>query len=387
MLSYDFDTVHDRRIPGDVKYTPVDGLTDVLPMWIADMDFKAPPSVLRALEQTSGRGIFGYSVPDEAYDQAVTSWYQTRMDWDIRPSDILKMPGVMFAIAASIRALTAPHDSVLICQPVYYPFANVVTANERRLIVSELRLRDGRYEIDFDDFEDKIIQNGVKLFLLCSPHNPVGRVWSGAELLEIGRICTKHGVWIVSDEIHSDFVYPGSRHIPFASLSEALAERSVICTAPSKTFNLAGLQAANIIIPNAAVRRKIYKAGLATGYSNLNTMAIAAARAAYQDGADWLDQLLVYLRENIALTERFCEETNGKISLIRPEGTYLLWLDCRGLGLPDGELEALFLRGAGVRLNSGSIFGAGGSGFMRMNIASPRSLLTEALGRIRTQIL
>ena len=387
MLSYDFDTVYDRRIPGDVKYAPVDGLTDVLPMWIADMDFKAPPSVLQALRQTTGHGIFGYSDADETYDGAVTSWYRERMGWEIQPSDILKMPGVMFAIAASIRALSAPGDSILICQPVYYPFASVVTANDRRLIVSELRLRGDRYEIDFADFENKIIQNRVALFLLCSPHNPVGRVWSREELLEIGRICTKHGVWIVSDEIHSDFVYPGFRHIPFASLSDDLAERCIVCTAPSKTFNLAGLQAANIIIPNSAARRKVYKAGLATGYSNLNTMAITAARAAYQDGADWLDQLLVYLQENIALTERFCRQTGGKISLIHPEGTYLLWLDCRGLGLPGNELEARFLRGAGVRLNSGAIFGAGGNGFMRMNIACPRSLLTEALTRIRAQVL
>lgn len=382
MSHYDFDTVYDRRTPGDIKYSPVDGVDDVIPMWIADMDFKAPPSVLEALSRAVERGIFGYTGTDEEYDRAVVSWYKTRMGWDFSPSHIIKMPGVMFAVASAIRALTQPGDSVLICQPVYYPFAMTVNANDRRLVVSELRYTDGRYQIDFDDFEDKIVKNRVKMFLLCSPHNPVGRVWSGEELLKLGRICVKHDVFIVSDEIHSDFVYPGSRHIPIASLSDEFAERCVTCTAPTKTFNLAGLQASNIVISNDAVRKSVQSAGLASGYNDLNTMAIAAAGAAYRGGADWLDALLKYLQKNIALVDDFCKGTGGKISLVRPEGTYLLWLDCRALGCPDSELEKLFLRSARVRLHKGALFGAGGSGFMRMNIACPAGVLSKALDRI-----
>ena len=200
MFRADFDTVCDRRIPGDIKYSPVEGVPDVLPMWIADMDFRVPPAVSEALSQTVSHGIFGYTDTDEEYDRAVVSWYKNRMNWETAPSAILKMPGVMFAVAASIRALTEPGDSVLICQPVYHPFAKIVTANDRRLAVSELRFADGRYEIDFGDFEDRIVQEKVKLFLLCSPHNPVGHVWSVEELMEIGRICLKHSVLIVSDE-------------------------------------------------------------------------------------------------------------------------------------------------------------------------------------------
>lgn len=381
MSSYDFDTVYDRRVPGDIKYEAIDGKTDVIPMWIADMDFKCLPAVTEALSGAAEYGIFGYAVADERYDQAVASWYKKRMDWEIDPAEILKMPGVMFAIAAAIRALTEPQDSVLICQPVYYPFATIVKANDRRLVVSELTLKNGHYEIDFDDFEKRITQNRVKLFLLCSPHNPVGRVWTKEELLEIGRICLKHDVIIVSDEIHSDFVYPGYRHIPIASLSDALAERCITCTSPTKTFNLAGLQAANIVIPNDKLRRKVYKAGLATGYSRPNTMAVEATKAAYLGGEEWLDALRSYLWENISLVDTFCKESGGKISLIRPEGTYLLWLDCRSLGLTSDELEQLFLRKAKVRLHNGAIFGAGGSGFMRMNVACPRSVLKEALER------
>lgn len=381
MSSYDFDTVYDRRVPGDIKYEAIDGKTDVIPMWIADMDFKCLPAVTEALSGAAEYGIFGYAVADERYDQAVASWYKKRMDWEIDPAEILKMPGVMFAIAAAIRALTEPQDSVLICQPVYYPFATIVKANDRRLVVSELTLKNGHYEIDFDEFEKRITQNRVKLFLLCSPHNPVGRVWTKEELLEIGRICLKHDVIIVSDEIHSDFVYPGYRHIPIASLSDALAERCITCTSPTKTFNLAGLQAANIVIPNDKLRRKVYKAGLATGYSRPNTMAVEATKAAYLGGEEWLDALRSYLWENISLVETFCKESGGKISLIRPEGTYLLWLDCRSLGLTSDELEQLFLRKAKVRLHNGAIFGAGGSGFMRMNVACPRSVLKEALER------
>lgn len=382
MGSFDFDAVHSRIGTGSIKYelNEDESYKDVIPMWIADMDFKVPPAVGESLRAVTEHGIFGYTLTDAEYDDLIISWYKKRMSWQIRPEWILKVPGVMFAIAASIQALTNPGDAVLICQPVYYPFAKIISSNNRRLVVSKLKLNKERYEIDFADMEEKITQNSVKIFLLCSPHNPVGRVWTREELLSIGEICLRHNVIIISDEIHSDFIFNGY-HIPIASLSEELADRTITCTSPTKTFNLAGLQAANIIISNERIRHKVQKACLATGYSNLNTMAIAATKAAYRDGEKWLDELLSYLAENYAvLKEAFPE--NGKISLIPPEGTYLAWLDCRKLGMTDSELDDFFTNKARVRLHLGSTFGAGGKGFVRMNIACPRSVLSEAIARI-----
>ncbi|MGN0656446.1 MAG: MalY/PatB family protein [Ruminiclostridium sp.] len=381
-----FDTVYDRHTAGDIKYQSVPGAENVIPMWIADMDFKAPPAVKEALIESANHGIFGYAETDEEYDNLIVSWYKRRMDWSIKPEWILKAPGVMFAISAAIRALTDEEDSVIICQPVYYPFAKIVTANRRKLVVSELRLTNGQYKMDFSDFENKIRQNSVKVFLLCSPHNPVGRVWTRDELAEIGRICCKYNVIIVSDEIHSDFVYGNNRHIPISILSEEVAARTVTCTAPSKTFNLAGLQDSNIIISNADIRRRLYRALRATGYAELNNMAIAATKAVYKEGEAWLDALLPYLQENIRILGEACAKTGGRISLIPPEGTYLMWLDCRGLGLSDTELADFFLKQAKVRLNSGASFGAGGSGFVRMNIACPKALLLNAITQIENAI-
>ncbi|MCR4908362.1 MAG: pyridoxal phosphate-dependent aminotransferase [Lachnospiraceae bacterium] len=379
---FDFDELIDRHTPGDIKYQPVSGREDVIPMWIADMDFRAPAEVLKALRETAEHGVFGYNETDEVYDEALTSWYLKRQGWEINPEHILKMPGVMFAIAQAIRALTQPGDAILICQPVYHPFERIVRDNDRTLVVSELVLSGGRYEVDFEDVEKRIADSGVKMLLFCSPHNPVGRVWDREELLKIAEICLKHDVWLVSDEIHSDFIYPGKAHIPMASLSEEIAERCITALAPSKTFNIAGLQAANIVIKNTSARKKIYCAYLATGYSELNNMAIAAARAAYLYGEEWLDALLPYLAENISYVRDFSGETKGRIKLIEPEGTYLLWLDCRELGLKGPELEDFFLKKAGVRLNNGAIFGKGGEGFMRMNIATQGSVVRKALNRI-----
>lgn len=381
-----FDTVYDRRTAGDIKYQSVAGVENVIPMWIADMDFKAPPAVEEALIKSAKHGIFGYTEPDEEYDGLVISWYKRRMGWSIKPEWILKAPGVMFAVSAAIRALTDEGDSVIICQPVYYPFAKIVPANKRTLIVSELQLTNGQYKIDFNDFETKIKQHSVKAFLLCSPHNPVGRVWTRDELSEIGRICCKYNIIIISDEIHSDFVYENQKHIPISTLSEEIACRTVTCTAPSKTFNLAGLQASNIIVQNTDIRRKLHRALRATGYEELNTMAIAATKAVYKDGEAWLDALLSYLQENIRILGEACAKTGGRISLIRPEGTYLMWLDCRRLGLPDIELADFFLKQAKVRIHSGTTFGAGGSGFVRMNIACPKAVLVKAITQIDSAI-
>ena len=378
-----FDPVYDRTGTGAIKYNNLPQNT--IPMWIADMDFKSPPAVTEALIKAARHGIYGYGDTDDEYDKLIIDWYDRRIGWKIEKEQILKIPGVMFGVAAAIRAVTKPNDAVLICQPVYYPFAKIIPDNHCKTVINKLVLKNGRYEIDFEDFENKIKQEKVKAFLLCSPHNPVGRVWSRTELAEIARICLENGVYIISDEIHSDFVYPGYKHIPIASLSDEIADRTITCLSPTKTFNLAGLQAANMVAPNNNLRIRIKKECAATGYSHLNIMAVAAAKAAYQQGEEWLEGLLQYLGENIALL-RTAFPKGAPISALNMEGTYLAWLDCRKLNLSPSELDNLFLGKAGVWLHNGHTFGAGGDSFMRMNIACPKSVLEEAIERIKSAV-
>lgn len=376
-----FDVIHERRGTGAIKYKTDD--RELIPMWVADMNFKAPPAVEEALIQTAQHGIFGYTGTSDGYAEAVCGWYAARMDWAVSKKEMVKTPGVIFGIGAAIRALTQPGDAVMICQPVYHLFVSIINSNDRKLAVSELKQRNGRYEMDFEDIERKIREENVKLFLLCSPHNPVARVWTEGELRELARICLKYGVYVISDEIHSDFVYPGHKHVPFSALSDEVRDISVICTAPSKTFNLAGLQASHLFISNPDVRKKVRKECSRTGYGDLNTMAIAATEAAYRFGESWLEELLKYLKGNADyLAERL--ESIEEISMAEPEGTYLMWLDCRGLGLGDAELEEFFKREAHVWMNGGYTFGVGGSGFMRMNIACPRTTLKKALDNIES---
>ena len=381
-MKYDFDAMHNRRIAGDIKYNCP---SDVIPMWVADMDFKVPNEISDALIKEAKHGIFGYKEPDEEYMSLVTQWYKLRFDWEIRPEHIITSPGVMFSIGASINALTEIGDSILICQPVYYPFSKIVTANKRKLVISELTETNGRYQFNFDDIETKIKKHSVKMFLLCSPHNPVGRVWTKDELKKIGNICLANNVTIVSDEIHSDFIYQGNTHTPLASISDELAKITVTCTAPSKTFNLAGLQASNTVVFDPVIRRKIEKSIAATGYFELNTMAIASTKAAYQYGGEWLDGLLSYLEESRQILQK-AFPTDFPISLIQPDGTYLAWLDCRKTELTSTKLYDIFLNKARVWLHKGDTFGKSGNGFMRLNFACPHSVLCEAIDRIKYSI-
>ena len=385
-----FDTVYNRKNTSSVKYDAkpegkVSPNKELIPMWIADMDFKVPPQVSARLTDIAQHGIYGYSQMGDTYFQALTGWYQRRMQWEFQPKQTIQVPGVIFGISAAIRSLTQPADSILICQPVYYPFAQVIKENGRRCVVSELKLNHDRYEMDFADIEQKIVENSVKMLLFCSPHNPVGRVWQKEELLKIAEICLKHDVFIVSDEIHSDFVFAPHRHLPMATLSEVIADRTVTCTAPSKTFNLAGLQVANLVITNPQIRKKVLEACQVTGCKHLNTMAIAAAETAYQEGEQWLDTLLKYLENNMRILQEGLADIE-EIFLIPAEGTYLMWLDCRKLGLSDQQLKAFFLEEAGLWVHSGSTFGKGGSGFVRMNIACPQAVLKTAVQRIRVAI-
>ena len=348
------------------------------------MDFKSPPAVLQALSQIIHHGIFGYSDSiDEAYFNALFGWYQDRFNWHIKPEWLVKLPGVVFAICTAIRALTKPGDAVLIQQPVYHPFESSVKGNNRRLVVNELLYRDGRYYMNLEEFEHLIAEEKVKLFILCNPQNPTGRVWTREELTAVGDICARYGVYVISDEIHQDFVYPGYRHLVFAGLKPEYADITITCTAPSKTFNIPGLQISNIFIKDEKIRRLFIEEMIRTGYSQPNLMGLIACQAAYEKGAQWLDELILYLTDNLALLRDFLKNELPVICLIEPEGTYLAWLDFRELGFPDRELDRLLVQRAKIWLSSGPTFGAGGQGFQRFNIACPRAVLEQGLNRLK----
>lgn len=386
-MRYSFDNIIDRRGTDSLKYdlAAKRGMPeDIIPLWVADMDFPAPPEVLDALVEKSRHGIFGYSdaIGDD-YFNALADWYAGRFNWHLSPQWLVKTSGVVFAICTAIRALTNEGDAVLIQEPVYYPFAGSVRANDRKLVVNELVYRDGRYYIDFEDFENKIAKNRVKLFILCSPHNPVGRVWTQEELVAMGEICLKYGVKVVADEIHADFVYPGYRHHVFETVRPEFADITVTCTAPTKTFNLAGLQISNVFISNTELRRQFKQELERTGYSQPNIMGLVACRAAYRYGAKWLEDLVDYLSSNLDLLRDFLGQELPFIRLVEPEGTYLVWLDFRELGLPDKELSDLLIHKARLWLNAGPMFGAGGEGFQRINIGCPAAILQKALERLK----
>lgn len=384
-MPVDFDTVPNRRGTNCFKYDFAREMgmpEDVLPLWVADMDFPTAPAVLERLHALAEHGIFGYTGVKDAYFSAVHNWYAQRFGWETQRSWLVTTPGVVFAIAIAIRAFTKKGDAILIQQPVYYPFANKVTENDRQLVVNPLVLKNGRYEMDFADMERKIVDYHVKMLLLCSPHNPVERVWTKEELLRVGEICQKHGVLVVSDEIHADFTYAGHTHRVFASVKSEFADFTITCTAPSKTFNLAGLQNSNIFIPNRQLRHAYKKELSACGCGGTNCMGMAACQAAYEAGADWLEQLKQYLAGNLAYIRQFLREKLPDIALIEPEGTYLVWLDLRKLGLTEQQQRQLIVQDAKLWLDTGTLFGQGGEGFERINIACPRTTIEQAMQRL-----
>ena len=388
-MPVDFDTVPNRRGTNCFKYDFAREMgmpEDVLPLWVADMDFPTAPAVLERLHALAEHGIFGYTGVKDAYFSAVHNWYAQRFGWETQRSWLVTTPGVVFAIAIAIRAFTQKGDAILIQQPVYYPFANKVTENDRQLVVNPLVLKNGRYEMDFADMERKIVDNHVKMLLLCSPHNPVGRVWTKEELLRVGEICQKYGVLVVSDEIHADFTYAGHTHRVFASVKSEFADFTITCTAPSKTFNLAGLQNSNIFIPNRQLRHAYKKELSACGCGGTNCMGMAACQAAYEAGADWLEQLKQYLAGNLAYIRQFLREKLPDIALIEPEGTYLVWLDLRKLGLTEQQQRQLIVQDAKLWLDTGTLFGQGGEGFERINIACPRATIEQAMQRLERAV-
>ena len=384
-MTYNFDEVIDRKGTNCLKYdfAVERGYPEgVLPFWVADMDFRTAPPVIEELERRVQHGIFGYTDPGADYRAAVWNWMKTQHDWTPAEGSLTITPGVVFALGMAVQSFTAPGDAVLIQQPVYYPFSSIILGNDRQLVNSPLVLKDGHYEIDFVDFEQKITSKNVKLFLLCNPHNPAGRVYTRDELQKMATICLQHDVTIVADEIHNDFICKGYEHTVLASLGNDIAQHVVTCTAPSKTFNLAGLQISNIFIENESMRQKFRATIDHAGYSQPNALGMFAAQAAYEKGLPWLEALRDYLEQNYQKTKAFLEKELPKVQLIEPEGTYLLWLDFRAYGLSAKELDDIIVHEANLWLDSGHIFGKDGEGFERLNIACPWATLEQGLKQL-----
>lgn len=385
----DFDKVVDRKNTSCLKYdfAVKRGMpADILPLWVADMDFKTSSYIQDAVAAQAEHGIYGYTESGDSYFEAVQSWFFTHYDWKVEEKWLVKTPGVVFALAMAVQAFTQENDAVMIQQPVYYPFSGVIKDNGRRIIDNTLVQDEvGNYHMDIADFEEKIVKEQVKLFFLCNPHNPVGRAWTREELEKIGDICYKHHVLIVSDEIHADFVY-NRKHQVLVNLKKEYEEITITCTAPSKTFNIAGLQVSNIFIPDNQLRHRFKRQIAASGYSQLNAAGLVACEAAYRYGEEWYSGVKAYIRENISFTKKFLEERIPKVKMLEPEGTYLVWVDFRALGLSKRELEDLIIHKAGLWLDSGAIFGAAGEGFQRINVACPRVTLQTALEKIETAV-
>ena len=377
---YNFDNVIERRGTDSLKYDYAKerGIPEsALPLWVADMDFQIPPEAKEALIKSAKHSIFGYTITKDDYNQVVIDWFAKHYSFQSKADWIVQVPGIVFALAQAVRAFTQVGEAVMIQRPVYYPFMSVITSNNRKLVDNPLVYHNGRYHIDFEDFERKIVDNDVRMFILCSPHNPVSRVWTIAELTEMAKICQRHNCIVVSDEIHCDITFPGHTHKMFPSI-----DNTVICTAPSKTFNLAGLQNANLFIANEDLRKRYLKELDCSGYSQLNTMGLVACKAVYEHGYNWLLELRKYLHDNFEFLKAYFNENIPKVKVIEPEGTYLIWLDFSAFGLHQNELDSILINQAGVWLSSGTSFGPQGEGFQRINIACPRNTLQDALNRI-----
>ncbi len=383
----DFDTVIDRKGTYSLKYDFAKERhmpEDVLPLWVADMDFRTTSYVEDAVVKRAAHAIYGYSEPGSAYFDAISGWISRQHGWNVRREWLVKTPGVVFALAMCVKAFTKPGDGVLLQLPVYYPFMEVIEDNGRRVVSNDLiRNEDGYYIMDAEGFEKKIKEEKIKLFFLCNPHNPVGRVWTKDELVIIGDICVRNGVTVVSDEIHQDFAFNG-KHIPFASIKKEYEDISITCTSPSKTFNLASMLISNIFIPNAGLRHSFRKEVDAAGISQLSVLGLIACEAAYRDGREWYEAMMSYVRSNIEYVRDFTDKRLKGVEMCPHEGTYLVWLDFSGTGLNADELDDRIIHKAKLWLDSGRVFGAIGEGFQRINAACPRSILKEALERIES---
>lgn len=378
-MKYDFDKTTDRRATNSYKWDSAP--EGVLPMWVADMDFRTAPAIIDALQKRVAHGIFGYTRVPDAYYDAVTSWFSRRHGWDIDREWIIYTSGVVPAVSAVIKALTVPGDKVIVQTPVYNCFFSSIRNNGCEIVSNPLRRIGDTYEMDFDNLERCVADPRVKVMLLCNPHNPAGRVWTPDELTRLGNICLCNGVTVVADEIHCELVYQGFKYTPFASLSDAFLHRSVTCVSPSKAFNIAGLQIANIVAFDNDLRSRIDKAININEVCDVNPFGVAATIAAYNEGEEWLCQLLDYLHGNYEAMAEFCRRELPEFPIARLEGTYLVWMDCSSLGMPSDALEHALLDDARLWLNAGTMYGAEGEGYMRWNIACPRSVMLDGLSR------
>ena len=386
-MQYDFSTVLDRSNTGSYKWeemrrTDPSVEAGIVPLSVADMEWENPPEIIRGLQKFLDTAVLGYTEPTPAYLSAVCGWMERRHGWRIDPEWIVPTPGVVPALYAAVQTYTEPGDGVLIMTPVYYPFYEAMTINGRRVVKSPLLCHEGRYEIDFDDLEAKAKDPSVTMLLLCSPHNPTGRVWSAEELERIGRLCIDNGVLISRDEIHFDLIMPGHRHTVFGAISQEFAQHALICTAPSKTFNLAGMQASNIIIPNAQLRERFIAHFDAAAMYYLNALSYRACEIAYTECDGWLEQMLEEVRGNRDYVVDYLAAHHPQIKVTPMEGTYLLWMDFRALHMSDEDLEGFMKKEARLFFDEGYVFGDEGSGFERMNLACPRQVVEDAMGRL-----
>ena len=382
-MIYDFDRVIDRRNTLSCKWDQSE--PDILPMWVADMDFKTAEPIINALRSRAEAGVFGYSIyMDDVYD-AVTGWFMRRHNWKVEKEWICFSPGIVPALHAFSRIFAGKGDKIIMNSPVYYPFFGAAVKNGAEPVYNELIYKNGRYEIDFDDFERKASDPAVKMYYLCSPHNPGGRLWAKEELTRLGEICLRNNVFVIADEIHCDLVYPDKKHVPFGSLKEEIVNNSIICTAPTKTFNLAGLQISSVIIKNEELRKKYADYMDSSGFDKgeAGVFGLEGMRAAYLYGDEWLDQLIQYIQKNLEFLIKYISDNMPGVKVMIPDATYLVWLDFKSYGIESHELHKKLKYSGKVWLDQGYMFGDAGKGFERINIACPRTVLEEGLRRIK----
>ncbi len=383
-----FDQIIDRKNTKCYKWDynkEIFGKEKLLSMWVADMDFQAPQEVLKVLQKRVDHGVFGYTGLTDSFYDSIINWMKERFDWEVKKDWIIATPGIVPSINFAIQTYTKEKNKILVQTPVYYPFFTSIKNNNRKLVISELKLIDDHHEMDFIDLEKKLADD-VKMMILCSPHNPVSRVWKLEELQRVSELCLKYNVLLISDEIHSDLIFSNNKHIPIPTISKDIANNTLTMFAPSKTFNVAGLSLSYLIIPNKKIRIQFQKTLLNLGLHGGNVFGIEALEASYRYGQKWLKELLIYIEDNYTFAQQYLQNNIPKIKVIRMEGTYLLWLDCRELDLSQKELVNLFINKAGLALNDGSKFGKGGEGFMRMNLGCSRKLIEKALSQLKSAV-
>lgn len=387
-MKFNFDKIIDRTNNFSAKWSEMNknfGTNNLLPMWVADMDFLTAPCVMEALKDRLEQGIFGYTTRPSSYNESIVNWLDNRFSWKINQEWLMFSPAVITSISLLIQNLTQKNDKIMIQEPVYSPFHSIVESNERNLVISPLvKLDDGSYVMDYEDIEAKI--KDVKIFILCNPHNPVGRVWTREELTRLGEICLKHNVLVISDEIHSDIILKNHKHTPFASISKEFSENTITCMAPTKTFNLAGLQSSFLVISNPYYYEVMDKAFSRLDIKRNNAFSLVATEAAYNYGEDWLYELIKYIEDNVDFAIDYIKNHIPQLKVKKPEGTYLLWVDFSNLNVDKKDLKNALINKGRIALSDGSSFGIGGDGYYRINLACPRSMVLEGLKRIEFAI-